>query len=65
MSPMPADITDAYAAAIDRATDGVTFDRWIDGGASPAASGETFSPRDPAVDEPTAPLGTSRPAASG
>jgi aldehyde dehydrogenase (NAD+) len=53
---MPEDITDAHAAATDRATDGVTFDCWIDGGASPAASGETFSPRDPAVDEPIAPV---------
>jgi aldehyde dehydrogenase (NAD+) len=50
------DTSQAHAQAIDRATADRTFGRWIEGATSPAAGGGTFSPRDPAVDEPIAPV---------
>jgi len=53
---MTDDIHDAHADAIDRATSEATFELWLDGESVPAASGETFHPRDPAVDEPIAPV---------
>jgi len=54
------DPTDAHAQAIERATEGTTFERWIDGNSSPAAGGETFSPIDPTVREPIAPVARCR-----
>lgn len=50
------ELTERHAAAIERATGADTFERWIGGEPSPAASGETFAPRDPTVDEPIAPV---------
>jgi len=46
------DTTKTHGRAIERATADVTFQRWVDGDSSPATGGNTFEPRDPAVDEP-------------
>jgi aldehyde dehydrogenase (NAD+) len=48
------DTVSAHEQAIERATDGIEFGRWIDGAVSPATSGKTFDAVDPAVKEPIA-----------
>jgi aldehyde dehydrogenase (NAD+) len=57
---MTEDIHDAHEAAIDRATTDATFELWVGGEAAPATDGDTFQPRDPAVDEPIAPVARGR-----
>ncbi|WP_224449417.1 aldehyde dehydrogenase family protein [Haloprofundus salilacus] len=49
-------IDENHERARNRAAAETSFDAWIGGERAAAADGRTFSPRDPAVDEPIAPV---------